>query len=258
MRIPEKRRIDIRNLILQEKTVSVEKIAKRFNISPITVRRDLEKLQERGLILKVHGGAIAKDNLMSEPVFKERINLYKEEKKRIAVEAAKRINDGDSIIIESGSTCQGLVRHLVNKNNLKIATAGISVAEELLELLNIKNDFEISVCGGILRAGSSIYVGPHAVGFFKSINVDKSFIGTVAISVAKGLSTATQFDAELAKAIIDSAKEVILLADSSKFETESYINFMPLTEINEIITDNKLDMKIIEKIKKLGVKITLV
>jgi len=258
MRIPEKRRIDIRNLILQEKTVSVEKIAKAFNISPITVRRDLEKLQESGLIVKVHGGAIAKDDLMPEPVFKERINLFKEEKERIAAEAAKRINNGDSIIIESGSTCLKLVKHLINKNNLKIATAGISIAQELLELLNIKNDFEVSVCGGLLRAGSNIYVGPHAVNFFNSINVNKSFIGAVAISVDKGLSTATQFDAELSKSIINSSKEVILLADSSKFETKSYINFMPLTEIDEIITDNKLDKKIVEKIKKLGVKITLV
>lgn len=258
MRIPEKRRIDIRNLIQQEKTVSVEKIAKLFNISSITVRRDLEKLQDRGLISKVHGGAIVRDSLAPEPVFKERINLYRDEKNRIAAEAAKRINDGDSIIIESGSTCQGLVKNLINKNKLKIATAGISVAGELLNLLNIKNDFEISVCGGILRAGSSIYVGPHAVSFFNSINVDKSFIGAVAISVAKGLSTATQFDAELSKAIINSSREVILLADSSKFETQSYINFMPLTQIDEIITDKALDIKIVEKIKKSGVKLTLV
>jgi len=125
-------------------------------------------------------------------------------------------------------------------------------------LLNIRKDFEVSVCGGILRAGSSIYVGPHAVSFFNSINVDKSFVGAVAISVKKGLSTATQFDAELSKAIINSGREVILLADSSKFGTESYINFMPLTKIDEIITDNNLDTETIEKIKKLGVKLTMV
>lgn len=258
MRIPEKRRIDIRNLIQQEKTVSVEKIAKLFNISPITVRRDLEKLQDRGLISKVHGGAIDRDSLTQEPVFNERVKLFKEEKDRIAHEAAKRINDGDFIIIESGSTCLNLIKYLINKNNLKIATAGISIASELLNLIRIKKDFEVSVCGGILRAHSSTYVGPHAVSFFNSINVDKSFIGAVAISVAKGLSTATQFDAELSKAIINSGREVILLADSSKFETQSYINFMPLTQIDEIITDKALDIKIVEKIKKSGVKLTLV
>lgn len=258
MRIPEKRRIEIKNLIQQEKTVSVEKIANLFNISPITVRRDLEKLQDRGLISKVHGGAMVRDSLEPEPVFKERVNLFKVEKDRIAKEAAKRINDGDSIIIESGTTCQALVKNLASKNNLKIATAGISVAAELLDLLNIRKDFEISVCGGMLRPGSSIYVGPHAVNFFNSINVDKSFVGAVAISVKKGLSTATQFDAELSKAIINSAREVIMLADSSKFETQSYINFMPLTKINEIITDSNLNKEVAQKIKKLGVKLTMV
>ncbi|MDD5659094.1 MAG: DeoR/GlpR family DNA-binding transcription regulator [Actinomycetota bacterium] len=258
MKIPEKRRIEIRNLIQQEKSVSVEKIAKLFDISPITVRRDLEKLHERGLISKVHGGAIYKDALASEPVFMNRINLFKEEKNRIALEAAKRINDGDSIIIESGRTCQSLVKYLVNKNSLKIATAGFSIAIELLNLLNMGKDFEISICGGILRAGSSIYVGPHAVNFFNSINVDKSFIGAVAISIKKGLSTATQFDAELSRAIVDSGREIILLTDSSKFGTESYINFMPLTDIDEIITDNNLDKEYAAKIKELGIKLTLV
>lgn len=146
---------------------------------------------------------------------------------------------------------------LYDRGYIDASGGNISVAGELLNLLNIKNDFEIRVCGGILRAGSSIYVGPHAVSFFNSINVDKSFIGAAAISVAKGLSTATQFDAELSKAIINSGREVILLADSSKFETQSYINFMPLTQIDEIITDKALDIKIVEKIKKSGVKLTL-
>lgn len=258
MKIPEKRRIEIRNLIQQEKSVSVKKIAELFRISPITVRRDLEKLDKKGLISKVHGGAILREVFVQEPVYLDRVGLFKDEKDRIAREASSRIKDGDSIIIESGSTCQGLVKHLISKNNLRIATAGFSIAVELFNLLNSKKDFEVSVCGGVLRTGSSMYTGTHAIDFFKSINVDKSFIGAVAISFTKGLSTATQFDAELSKTIADSGKELILLTDSSKFERESYFNFMPLTKINEIITDKNLSKKHIKKIKDLGVKLTLV
>jgi len=258
MRIPEKRRIELMNLIQQEKTLSVEKIASLFNISPITARRDLEKLQERGLISKVHGGAILKDSLIQEPVFDERVKLFTGEKDKIAKEASKRIKDDDSIILESGSTCLNVVKYLTNKNNLKIATAGISIANELARLLSYKHDFEVSVCGGILRPKSNTYVGPHAVNFFKNTNVNISFIGAVAISLKKGLSTATQFDAEISRAIIESGRQVILLTDSSKFDKESYINFASLNEINEIITDKKIDEKIADNIREMGIKLTLV
>lgn len=258
MRIPEKRRIEIRKLVQKERTVTVDRISKLFNISPITVRRDLEKLQEEGFLTKVHGGAIYRGALKPEPIFNERIKLFKEEKDKIAEEAAKRINDGDAIIIESGSTCLGVVKYLVDKRNLKIATAGIPIANELWKLLKVKRDFEVSVCGGIIRPDSSIYVGPHAVSFFKSINVDKAFIGAAAISIGKGISTAFQYDAELAKSIVESAREVILLCDSSKFETYSYINVIPIDKLDEIITDDKIDSDILDRIRKIGVKVTLV
>jgi len=258
MRIPEKRRIEIRKLIRKEKTVSVERISKLFGISLITARRDLEKLQEEGFLSKVHGGAIDREALEPEPTFAEQVKLFTEEKARIAKEAAKRINDGDAIIVESGSTCLGLVRYLIDKRNLKIATAGIPIANELWKLLKIKKDLEVSVCGGIMRPGSSIYVGPHAISFFEEINVDKAFISATAISLDKGISTATQYDAELTKSVAGSAREVILLSDSSKFETYSYINVMPIKKLDEIITDNKISPDILKKIKEIGVKITLV
>lgn len=258
MRIPEKRRIEIRGLVQRERTVSVEKISNLFNISPITVRRDLEKLQIEGFLTKVHGGAIYQGMFEPEPIFNKQVKLFKEEKEKIAKEAVKRINDGDSIIIESGSTCLGLVKYLIDKRNLKIATVGMPIANELWKLLKIKKDFEVSVCGGIVRPGSDIYVGPHAVNFFKEINVDKVFLSATAISLDKGISTATQFDAELTKSTIGSAREVILLCDSSKFGTYSYINVMPIGKLDEIITDDKIIPDILKKIRKIGVKVTLV
>jgi len=258
MRIPEKRIIELKKFIQKEKMVTVDKISKLFDISPITVRRDLERLHSEGFLNKVHGGAVYRDILESEPVFNEQVKLYKDEKARIAKEAAKRINDGDSIIIESGSTCLGLVKHLVNKKNLKISTAGIPVSIELWKLSNIKKDIEVSVCGGVIRTGSSVYVGPHAVSYFEKINVGRAFISAVAVSMDKGISTATQFDAELIKAMTRSAKEIILLCDSSKFGNYSYINIMPIGKLDEIVTDKNIDSKFVKEINKLGVKITLV
>lgn len=258
MRLPEKRIIELKKLIQREKTVSVDRISDLLGISNITARRDLARLHSEGFLTKVHGGAIYKGMLEPEPIFNERINLFTDEKERIAQEAAKRINDRDTIIIESGSTCLGLVKYLIDKKNIKVSTAGIPIANELWKLLYVKNDMEVSVCGGIIRTGSNIYIGPHAVNYFKGINVDKAFIGAVAISIDKGISTATQYDRELILTITNSARETILLCDSSKFGSYSYINVMPLSRLAEIITDSKISHDILTKIKKMGVKITLV
>jgi DeoR/GlpR family transcriptional regulator of sugar metabolism len=258
MRIPEKRIIELKDLIKKEKVVTVERLSKTFKISPITVRRDLEMLDRKGFLTKVHGGAIYKDLLEPEPVFSEQIRLHREEKSEIAREASKRINDSDSLVLESGSTCLAIVKHLMDKKNIKVSTAGIPLANELWNLSMIKKDMEVSVCGGVMSPNSSIYVGPHAVNYFKKINADIAFISPVGLSVEKGISTATDFDAELMKAIINCSEKVILLSDSTKFGKHSYINLAPLTDFTEIITDKALDEDCYNKIKDIGIKITLV
>ena len=112
MRIPAKRIIEVKNLIKKEKVVTVEKLSEVFNISPITARRDLERLDSEGFLTKVHGGAIYREAIEPEPVFSEQVKLQREEKSEIAAEASKRINDGDIVVLESGSTCLAMVKHL--------------------------------------------------------------------------------------------------------------------------------------------------
>ncbi|MGM0365971.1 MAG: DeoR/GlpR family DNA-binding transcription regulator [Actinomycetota bacterium] len=258
MRLPEKRIIEMKKLIQMEKMVSVERLSEHFGISPITVRRDLARLEEEGFLSKVHGGAIYKDTLTPEPAFNEQIKIHRDEKNKIAKEAAKRIKDGDSIIIESGTTCLSLVSYLSPFKNLKISTAGLPIAIELWKAYAQRQDFEISTCGGTIRPVSNMFVGPHAVNFFKKINVDKAFVSAVAVSLDKGISSGTEYDSEIAKSVIDSAREVILLCDSSKFGRYSYINVAGLDAVDEIITDKGLDQDILEKIKSMGIKTTLV
>ncbi len=258
MRIPAKRIIEVKNLIKKEKVVTVEKLSEVFNISPITARRDLEKLDSEGFLTKVHGGAIYREAIEPEPVFFEQVKLQKEEKSEIAAEASKRINDGDIVVLESGSTCLAMVKHLKDKKNIKVSTAGIPLANELWNLSMIKKDIEVSVCGGLNRPDSSIYVGPHAISFFNNINADIAFVSPVGISIEKGISTATDFDAELMRSIVGCSKKAILLCDSTKFGKYSYINVLPLSGFSEIITDKALGKDYYNKIKDRGIKITLV
>ncbi len=258
MRIPEKRIIEMKRLIQLEKMVSVERLSRHFNISPITVRRDLARLQKEGFLSKVHGGAIYKEELAPEPVFNEQIKIHTQEKKRIGKEAAKRIKDGDSIIIESGTTCLSMIEHLKAFKGLKISTAGITIANELWNSYAHRHDFELRVSGGIIRPGTDIYAGPHAVSFFKKINADKAFTSAVAISIDKGISAAAEEDSELTKAVLDSARETVLIADSSKFGRYSHINVAPLDRVDEVITDRGLNPEIQNHMKSMGLKVTIV
>jgi DeoR/GlpR family transcriptional regulator of sugar metabolism len=258
MRLPEKRIIEIKELIKNEKTVSVERISQIFNISSLTVRRDLARLDSEGFLNKVHGGAVYKEILEPEPIFNDRVKLFCEEKDRIAQEAAKRINDNDAIILESGSTCLRVVRYLKDKKNLQVSTAGIPIADELWRLMSFKKDLVVSVSGGIVRSGSGIYIGPHAVSYFKSINVDKAFISAEGVSPERGITTVAQYDSELIKAMVESAKKTILICDSSKFGIDSYVNVIPMDKLDEIITDKNIATSMLEKIKNTGVKITCV
>lgn len=257
MRIPEKRILEVRDLIKKEKVVTVERLTDAFGISPITARRDLERLDREGFLTKVHGGAIYKDAIEPEPVFSEQVKIHRKEKSGIAAEAAKRINDGDIVVLESGSTCLAMVEHLAGKKNLKISTAGIPLANELWKLSMTRKDIHVSVCGGQIRPDSSIFVGPQAISFFKSINADIAFVSPVGVSVDKGISTATELDAELMKAIIECAHNKILICDSTKFGKYSYINVVPLSHFTEIITDRGLDKEYYKKIKSKGINITL-
>jgi DeoR family transcriptional regulator of aga operon/DeoR family myo-inositol catabolism operon transcriptional repressor len=258
LRIPEKRIIEVKDLIKKEKVVTVERLTKAFGISPITARRDLERLDKEGFLTKVHGGAIYKDIIEPEPVFSEQVKKHREEKSGIAAEAVKRISDGDIIVLESGSTCLAMVEHLASKKDIKVSTAGIPLANELWKLSMNKKDIGVSICGGQIRPDSSIFVGPHAIDFFNSINADIAFVSPVGVSVEKGISTATELDAELMKAIMGCAHKKILICDSTKFGKYSYINVAPLSDFTEIITDKGLDNRHYNKVKDKGIKITLV
>jgi DeoR/GlpR family transcriptional regulator of sugar metabolism len=256
-KMPEKRKLEIKTFIEREKMVSVNRLSQIFGISYLTVRRDLEKLEEEGFVKKVHGGAMLVKNLEPEPVFQKQRELNKEQKNRIAAEASKRIKDGSFITLESGSTVMEIIKYLEDKRDIKVCTSGMPVLIELWELAKRKRDIEVISSGGMLRAEVSTFVGPYAVNFFKGINVDIAFVGAMAMSLEKGISTATLFDAEIFKAAVASANKSILLCDSSKFETQSYFNVAPITLVDEIITDSDIDREILKKIKKAGLNITI-
>ena len=260
MDVPEKRRLEIKKIITENESLSVSNLSKLFNVSEITVRRDLQKLEKDGFLDKVHGGAIARSiKTEYDPVYLEDIKLNKDKKESIAKEAVKEINDGDAVIIESGTTCLELVYNLANKRNLAIFTASVPIAYELWKVSLNRNDLEVNICGGLIEARSNTLIGSQATQFFQNINADIAFIGAVAISIDKGiLTTHSQMDADVIRSIANNSKRKILLADSSKFKKRAHISILPLTIFNKIITDSGIDKDIADKIRNLGIELKIV
>lgn len=259
MDVPDKRRIEIKKLLLKNNSVSVSNLAKIFNVSELTIRRDLKRLKDEGFLERVHGGAISnKIKAEFSPVFLEDLKQFKEEKQNIAKEAAKRISNGNAIILESGTSCLEIVYHLENVRDIFVYTASVPIAYELWKIALNRQDIEVNICGGQVEIKSNTLIGSNAVNFFKDIHADIAFIGAIAVSLKSGITTNSILDAEVTRAIAANSGKIILLSDSSKFGKNSHISIIGLKSINEIITDKGISSEIAEGIRKLGVKLTIV
>jgi DeoR/GlpR family transcriptional regulator of sugar metabolism len=259
MDVPEKRRIEIKNILDNNQSISVGNLSKLFKVSEITIRRDLTKLDEEGSLEKVHGGAIAKAFKEEyHPIYIEDIKQNKEKKERIAREAAKLVSDGSSIILESGTTCLEIVYNLSEKKNLAVFTASVPLAYELWKIALGRTDFEVNICGGLIEAKSNTLIGSSAVQYFNNISADITFMGAVAVSVQQGyVTTSSQMDADVTRAIVKNSRRLILVADSSKFTQNAHIKVFPLSALEAVITDSDIDKKTANEIKKMGLKMTL-
>ena len=260
MGVPEKRRLEIKKLLKLDESVSVGKLAERFDVSEITIRRDLNKLEGEGFLDKVHGGAMVRGlSPDSYPVYLEDIEKNIEQKEKITKYASSYIKDGLAIIIESGTTCQELTYHLKEKKNLRIFTASIPIAYELWKLALNRNDMEVNICGGLVELKSNTLIGSQATDFFKNIYADLVFIGAVAVSLDKGvISTNSQMDADVTRAIAVNTRKKILIVDSSKFKKSAYISALPLSVFDKVITDKNIDKESEAALKKLGINYKLV
>lgn len=257
--IPTDRRNKIVDYIRNKKTATIQELCKQFNISEITLRRDFNILVEGGIIKKVYGGATINNNIPVEASLLKRMGKNIEEKRKIASEAIKRISDGDTILLESGTTCLEVVKLFEDKKNVNVITASPHIINMVCSMKR-ENKFngELLSCGGLWRGEpDDIFVGPHAISFFDHIKINISFFGIFAINLEDGWMAPSIFEAELTKKIIKCSDKIIGIADHTKFNNVSLTNIGPLNLFDEIITDNGLSK---EDIKKYGnvIKITIV
>ncbi|WAM31347.1 DeoR/GlpR family DNA-binding transcription regulator [Caldicellulosiruptor naganoensis] len=248
------RRQKIKEILMEKKSVTVTELCNIFNVSDETIRRDLKKLEQEGIIEKNYGGAILKEGFTIVPPISQRAKEFIEEKEKIAKEAVKRIKEGMIVILDTGTTTQQIARNLKTAQNITVITNSVNIINELVTNSNIN----LFLVGGKVKSSNFSIVGPEAQKSFMQFSADIAFIGTSGISLEKGLTTSDIFEAEVKKAMIESSREVIVVADSSKFLKNAMVSFCSLNKITEIITSGEIDKDLIEKFRQKGVKLTIV
>lgn len=245
-----------KKLILQilkelEKT-SVSSLAKEFNVSEATIRRDLDDLASRGLIIRTHGGALSKNDFELVSV-DERKLLNLDKKKAIAKTALKLIQSGDNIFLSGGSTVLELAKLLNTFEDLNVVTNSVDSSFELAKFQNV----EVTVIGGTLWKKNLFTLGPIALKHLDDIHIDKLFFGISGYDIEIGLTAPSVLEAEIISRLISKSKRKYLLVDSSKYGKIFVSKVAPITSLDKIITDSGLDEKIVKKIEKLGVEVLI-
>ncbi|HIC90029.1 MAG TPA: DeoR/GlpR transcriptional regulator [Anaerolineae bacterium] len=249
--VPEERRQHILQIVANEGSVSVADLCHRFDVSEMTIRRDLRLLESEGLLRRVHGGAVSGRGRSFEPPFLLRAGEQQAEKERIGKRAAALVEDGDSIALDVGTTTLEVARHLRDKTDLTVITTSLPIATVLANQPNIR----LIVTGGILRPGEQSLIGELAIRAFQDFYVDKAFIGIGGIAWKEGLTEYNLEDAQVKKALIRSAKERIVVTDASKFGRVTFAAVAPLNEIDKIVTDALPDARLLAALKEMDIEI---
>ena len=248
------RRNEIVQIINKKGRASVEELSRKFGVSVVTIRNDLSFLENRAMIHRVYGGALTRNVVAFDTTIIEKQKLHAEEKKRIGVAAAKMVYDGDSILIDSGTTTMEIAKNIKDRKELTVMTNAINIATELAGIPGIT----VMLTGGTLREKSFSLVGPHAEAVLREFYFDKLFLGVDGFDINFGLTTPNFLEARLNRLMVEMAKEVIVVMDSSKFERRSLSLIVEPDQIDKIITDNNIPNNYLEALQNLGIEVILV
>ncbi|MDR2457320.1 MAG: DeoR/GlpR family DNA-binding transcription regulator [Clostridiales Family XIII bacterium] len=228
--------------------VKVYDLCKKFSVTEVTIRNDLLELEKTKKLKRVYGGAIKIEKVTAEETTAQRKPKNHLKKKKIAERAINFIAEGDTLLLDTGTSIFELARILTKFKHLTVVTIDLKIAN----FLEKNTDFEIIMVGGMVRKGFSCTVGPKAMEFILSFNVDKVILSTNSFTLKRGFMTPNVSHAELKKEMIKKANEIIMLMDSSKVDTISLFTFAEIYDVDILVTDNKTPNNIIKEIKKIN------
>ena len=229
----EERQRAIVERLRQQGKITVEAMTTVFGVSPPTIRADLTRLEERGLLRRTHGGAIAVGSTLYEPPYAERAILRQMEKRAIAEAAAGLVQDGETLLLDAGTTCHEIALCLKGFRRLTVVTNSLASAQALGE----NDGIEVVLIGGTLQPRRRATLGPLAARFLEPIQCDRAFVGVSGAHPVAGL-TVVDFDAaRIKRAMLEKGKQAVVVADCSKIGQATFACIGPLTSAHLLITD---------------------
>jgi DeoR/GlpR family transcriptional regulator of sugar metabolism len=232
-------------------------LAARFGVSAVTIRKDLVTLESERRLVRTHGGAIAVDRSRPELAFEIRERLQADEKLRIGAAAAALVHDGESIVMDASTTALSVARHLKDRrgwSQLTVITNGLRLASELAGHPGIT----VLMLGGRVRWEALSVVGQLGDGLFKRINVQKAFLGAAGFTPDSGLADATDEEAQIKRAMVAAAREVIAIVDHTKWERAAFATFCPTDRISVVLTDEAAPDAMVRTLVDRGVEVRLI
>jgi DeoR/GlpR family transcriptional regulator of sugar metabolism len=244
---------NLRALIRDSGIIRIEDLCRQLKVSPATVRRDLDQLERSGAVRRVHGGAVSVESRLDEPLFEDKTSLAVREKRQIAEAALGFIEPGDTVYLDGGSTVLELARLLRERTNLTVVTNSLHAAHELSG-----RGPRLIVIGGELRRLSQTLVGPLTRLVLHELHLDKAFMGTIGFAPKEGLTTTDPSEGFTKEVVMGQARQVILLADSSKAGKVSFASAGRWDQVHVLITDKRLPKEFAVELAKMEIKVVRV
>lgn len=249
----EERHDEILSLLDNKQRLLTNDLAAELKTTSATIRKDLAILEKKGLLKRTHGGAVKIKNLYSGLALSEKEKIKIDEKRKLVKEAVKLISEGDTIILDSGSTTSLLAKEIKSIKGLTVITNALNVASDL-----IQSDVEVIMIGGTLVKETLTLVGPLADETLKRISSGKLFMGVDGIDFTVGLTTPNLLEAHTTKVMMEISGETILMTDESKFGRRSLGVICPIDHLDRLITTKKLTPEEVSKCEMGGIEVTIV
>jgi DeoR family fructose operon transcriptional repressor len=233
----DERHAEVLRLLASERRVESARLARHFGVSAESIRKDLAQLEARGLLRRVHGGAVPSQRLSEESNVATRTE-HAEQKRAIARHALRFVPDGGTLLLDAGTTTLRMAELLPTDRDLTVYTNAVPLVSTLLQ-----RGITVVGLGGRVRPATGAAVGPLTVAALAGINVDVAFLGTNALSFQRGLTTPDPDEAHVKHKMLAAARQRVFLVDTSKFGRESLARHATLEDVDVLVTDDAINAK---------------